>query len=341
MKKIVIALVLIVLVVLVFSLTRGKEKEIPKLEWTVSGIGAILPIPDTDKGKISIDNEDDFTADIQGVAQKDYEVYVQKCKDSGFTVDSEIDTASYKAYNKDGCFLSLKYSDYIEEYHITLEAPKADKTFVWPTLGLSTLIPTPKSNSGVIEIESSRRLLVYVCNTTFDEYSEYIDSCIDCGFNVDYNKGDKYFNAHDTDDNSLNLDFIGFNTMSISLYAADKSETTTKTPAETTTEAATADTLQETTSETVAAPAGGIDSDFKAAMDSYEAFFDEYIAFMKKYNSSNDTLSLLADYTDFLTRYSDTMTKMNAIDENELTTEEAAYYTEVTLRISQKLLAVS
>jgi hypothetical protein len=88
-------------------------------------------------------------------------------------------------------------------------------------------------------------------------------------------------------------------------------------------------------------PGTGIDPDFKAAMDSYEAFFDEYVAFMKKYESSTDTVAMLNDFTTYMTRYSEMMAKMDAIDEDSLNTAELAYYTEVQTRILNKLTEVS
>ena len=82
----------------------------------------------------------------------------------------------------------------------------------------------------------------------------------------------------------------------------------------------------------------GIDPDFKAAMDSYEAFFNEYVAFMEKYANSDDPTSMLADLAIYMERYAETMEKLEAIDEGELTNEEALYYAEVSSRISQKLI---
>lgn len=89
------------------------------------------------------------------------------------------------------------------------------------------------------------------------------------------------------------------------------------------------------------ASAEGISPEFKEAMDSYEAFFDEYIAFMEKYSSSNDSLSMMADYANYMTKFADAMDKMEKLDDGTLSDAESLYYLEVTLRIEQKLLAVS
>lgn len=90
------------------------------------------------------------------------------------------------------------------------------------------------------------------------------------------------------------------------------------------------------------APEADISTDFKAAMDSYEAFFDEYVAFMKKYAKLNGTnMNLLNDYTTYMSKYADTMTKFEALKEADMSTAEAAYYIEVQSRITKKLLEVA
>ncbi len=82
----------------------------------------------------------------------------------------------------------------------------------------------------------------------------------------------------------------------------------------------------------------GIRPEFKQFMDSYEAFIDEYIAFMKKYEKSSNPMSMMADYTTYMQKlieFSDKADEWN--DDDDLTTEELLYYTEVSLRIDQKL----
>lgn len=84
----------------------------------------------------------------------------------------------------------------------------------------------------------------------------------------------------------------------------------------------------------------GIDPEFKASMDSYEEFFNEYVDFMKKYNDSDDTSAMLSDYSDFMLKYTETMQKFQEIDTDELNTEEALYYAEVSARITKKLAEI-
>lgn len=80
--------------------------------------------------------------------------------------------------------------------------------------------------------------------------------------------------------------------------------------------------------------------EFKEYMDSYEEFIDEYIEFMEKYEKADSTSAalMLADYARLMERYTDFTEKLDAMDENDYTKAEWAYYLEVTNRVNQKLL---
>lgn len=85
---------------------------------------------------------------------------------------------------------------------------------------------------------------------------------------------------------------------------------------------------------------GGVDSDLKAFLDSYEAFMDDYIDFMQKYMANPTDLSLLAGYADIMTKYADFADKIDKYDSDDMSTADAAYYLEVTTRVTQKMLKV-
>ena len=78
----------------------------------------------------------------------------------------------------------------------------------------------------------------------------------------------------------------------------------------------------------------------KEFLDSYEAFIDEYAAFMQRYADADtgDLSAMMGDYAVFIGRYADYAEKLDAMDEDDLTNAELAYYLEVTSRASQKLL---
>ncbi len=86
------------------------------------------------------------------------------------------------------------------------------------------------------------------------------------------------------------------------------------------------------------ADTGIVDPDLKAFLDSYEKFMDEYVEFMQKYSANPTDLTLLTEYADMMEKYSDFAEKIDKYDSDEMSAADAAYYLEVTTRVSQKLL---
>lgn len=80
-----------------------------------------------------------------------------------------------------------------------------------------------------------------------------------------------------------------------------------------------------------------ISPDVKEFLDSYEAFMDEYVDFMKKYKQNPIDSTMIVEYADMMSEYSDFV---QAADElkTDLNDAEMKYYTEVMLRVEQKML---
>ena len=93
-------------------------------------------------------------------------------------------------------------------------------------------------------------------------------------------------------------------------------------------------------------PETGTDSsavtpEFKTMMDEYETFMNGYVDFVISYTSSDDMLGMLADYTSLVKQEVVWVEKVDAIDQATLTAADAAYYVEVTARVSQRLLEIA
>ena len=86
---------------------------------------------------------------------------------------------------------------------------------------------------------------------------------------------------------------------------------------------------------------GGIDSEFKASMDSYEKFMNEYVDFMKKYQANPTDMSLLTDYAKYMSDYAEFVEDFGNWENQDLNTQELAYYIEVQSRVNKKLLDVA
>ena len=130
----------------------------------------------------------------------------------------------------------------------------------------------------------------------------------------------------------------------ITYYTKAQAETQAQTKAESKAESKTeskAESKTESKAESKSiADTGIVTPSFKETMDSYEAFIDEYVAFMKKYKENPTDMELLTEYTNYLTKYSEYVNKINEIDKDDLSDADLAYYTEVNLRVLNKLAEV-
>ncbi len=343
-----------------------------KFVWSEFELSNLLPEPPSNKAEIHMNNNKELWLDTIKITEPEYNNYIDACKEFGFVIEEELTGYMFTAYNSEGYKIDLRYFN--EELGINLDAPMEMSEIIWPTSDVAKLIPVPKSNTGNISYEKSDKFFIYVGNTSISDYNEYVQACLEMGFDVDYDKGDKHYYAYNEQGYDLDVCYEGNNVMSVEIDSPDESvatETTVITEATTdaeitsettttTTEAKTSTTTSATVTETEATTttvatkaettaattetpkvASGISPEFKEAMDSYEAFFDEYIAFMNEYAESDDVLGMMTDYLDFMTRYTDTMAKLDALESSDMTDEELIYYTETMTRINKKLLEVA
>jgi hypothetical protein len=66
----------------------------------------------------------------------------------------------------------------------------------WPKSDIATLLSVPISNIGKVEWETSYGFVIYVGETSKEEFNIYIDDCWERGFTRDYSRGDDYFWAN-------------------------------------------------------------------------------------------------------------------------------------------------
>lgn len=82
-----------------------------------------------------------------------------------------------------------------EELLELMEEEEEFSEFQWPDSEIARLLPVPESTIGSISWEASYGFVIYVGETTKDQYDNYIEQCKDKGFTVDYRKGDDYYYA--------------------------------------------------------------------------------------------------------------------------------------------------
>lgn len=336
--KIIAVVVALLVVLFVIARCGGEKAKSPdeaRADWDASIAAEVLPYPEKGKVDVWLDDEESVSVHVNEFSEQEYAAYVETCKEKGFTVEPD-DSLGYEAFNANGYKVSLSFYGSSEKMDISLVAPKDFATIKWPTSEIASLLPKPKSTVGKIEWEKSSGFCIYVAETSSEDYATYVEECVAKGFAVDYDKGEKFYSADNEAGFHLRLEYCGFSVMLVKLEDPDDAAAPKKA------EEAESIAMEPTSAPaSEPAPGSGLDPTFKESMDSYEEFMNGYIAFMESYNSSDDLIGMATDYARWIADYADAVSKIDAIDESSLGVEELAYYTEVTTRVSEKLLAVA
>jgi len=334
-----LALVLALLLTLMMSgcLFGGKEKY-EEFDWKDLTLSEWLPEPERCYGKIVNDSSNGMWIDLGEVTKSDFRSYRDRCVAQGYDIEPDESGTMYDVYNNEGYHLRLLFSESNEEITIDLDAPEEMSELTWPTNGLGTLLPLPASLYGRICYDNSESFIVHIGHSDRQAYAAYVTQCEDSGFTLEHSKSEKYFNAKNEQGYEITLHYLRGSRYEISLKAPKGEDATTV--AQTSTPN---DTKPATTEPSNTEPSTGeIRPDFKAAMDAYETFMDEYVAFMIRYrDSEGGDLSLMGEYLEFVSEYAKAVEAFDAWEEDDLNDAEVLYYTQVSARITQKLLQIA
>ena len=92
-------------------------------QWSDSEMAKLLPKPNVEIVKTDCDFEEKFVAKLRVSSEEDFEVFVNQCKDAGFTSEGFSNFMSYNAKNDLGYSLTLTYYDTQFVIYVILNAP--------------------------------------------------------------------------------------------------------------------------------------------------------------------------------------------------------------------------
>ena len=335
----------ILLVIIGVFIIAGKIGD--RINWNDVVLGDRIPTPPSKTGNLYTNSGEKLWVSLDDVSDAQFNRYLEACVEMGFTTDPEKESSFYKAYNAEGFCLDLTHIG--DGLTIQLEAPLTMGEITWPNSAAGKLLPVPKSSTGKFSFEYDDSFFVYVGATPKADYDAYVAACSDCGFNVDYSKGDTYYHADNADGWNISLKYEGNSIMSIHIDAPDEAEDTSEQtqpeaePTEVASEEAQpeAETAAAATEANAASSTNGIRPEFKEAMDAYEAFYDEYCDFMVSYQKNPTDMKLIAQYGQLMTKMAEVNEAFEKWDESELNNEELKYYLEVSNRVMQILVDVT
>lgn len=140
--KAIVGLVILVIAV-VFCVVRyggnigvtDKKDYNATFEWQTTGLFAELPEPDTNNGKIVMETEKQINIELYNMSAEDFETYVKKCREAGFTKEVTKNDGVFYATDEDGYDLNMFYdtkkdvlSIHISSYDLSNSGDKGAST---------------------------------------------------------------------------------------------------------------------------------------------------------------------------------------------------------------------
>jgi RNA polymerase subunit RPABC4/transcription elongation factor Spt4 len=91
------------------TITITAPMELGTLQWPKSDLAALIPMPESDVGKVTSDSSNGFSLYVGQMSQEDFSEYTDACYDAGFSVDYSRGDTYFRAYDLDGNYLSVSY----------------------------------------------------------------------------------------------------------------------------------------------------------------------------------------------------------------------------------------
>lgn len=101
--------------------------ELTEISWPSSGVGSLLPPPESTIGYISQESSDSFSVLIGNMTREQMLDYAKVCEAVGFDVDYSYTDNSYSAQNSDGVELHISYEGF-NQASIRVYLPNEDDT---------------------------------------------------------------------------------------------------------------------------------------------------------------------------------------------------------------------
>lgn len=188
------------------------------IDWEAHSISRALPKPSSGYGSFEAEYDGGYTEVIIGnVSPSDHSAYLAQCKDMGYTIEAVSNEKSYNAYNPDGYELELSYNSGNKEMKIVLHFPMEFEQIDFPSTGIGSLLPVPKSLSGSVRMMSEWYYSVYIDNMSRADVNEYVDSCMQSGFSKNIHRYDNSFWAENSKDVSIEVLYEGNNVMYVQI----------------------------------------------------------------------------------------------------------------------------
>ncbi|MBR4733396.1 MAG: hypothetical protein IK081_11580 [Lachnospiraceae bacterium] len=185
--------------------------------WPTQGLGSDLPKPEG-KLKYTSSTTSGFSATFSA-KKADYDQYVKKCKECGYSIDAEETDDSYLAYDENDNKLSVEYSKYSDDIRVDLDKGLTWRDFNWPDSELLNSVPVPTAEKSCLDELSKNGISIYVGEVTREQFEAYVQECINAGFEGYFRNGsDNFYGSNTKEKKRVKVDFQRNSQMYIDVY---------------------------------------------------------------------------------------------------------------------------
>lgn len=78
---------------------------------------------------------------------------------------------------------------------------------IWEEIELSHMLPQPESNAGKVNSDSQTYMSLYIYKTAKEAYRDYVDKCVDMGFDIESNHAERSYSAFNRKGYKLSLSY--------------------------------------------------------------------------------------------------------------------------------------
>lgn len=214
MKRITVLITILLVAVLCLA---GCSSNTEKIAWEDIYLGSVLPEPQSLLCEIYDNSEESLYIYIHKISSKEFVNYIDLCKANGFTIEPSHKENAFDAYNSAGFKLSLYYYEDDKQMQIQLDAPEKYDVLDWSAIDALKLLPVPQSDIGKVEENNEKETKVYVAEMTTEKFQQYVNLCIQNGFDKNINSYDKTFTSQNVDGYRLTAEYVGNNVVSITI----------------------------------------------------------------------------------------------------------------------------
>ncbi len=155
-------------------------EEITAFVWPSTGLGAMLPKPESSKGYGMEESPADFKVFVAETKTKQFEAYVAKCRENGFSYSLYKDESKYSAKNADGDTVIIKYSSFFGIMDVSIyskyetDVPNIAETTIAPTQTTKVETETTTSLADLDKITPGIKETLQYYEKTMNGYCDFM-----------------------------------------------------------------------------------------------------------------------------------------------------------------------